>query len=146
VLSENIVGTWEVVSRIDRIEDGTQVIEPALGTDPIALIYYDATGHFAAQFMRKSESTTGPATQPATAAPNNSRAVNGYDAYFGTYEVDDERGLVTQTLAGALSRESVGVVLTREMVVSGDSLIIRVPTAAPDGTPVVRTLTCRRVG
>jgi hypothetical protein len=144
VLSDLIVGTWEVVTRIDRTRDGTEVEEPSLGTDPVALIIFDASGRFSAQFMRRSAVTIGETSPLGRAAPNNSRAVNGYDAYFGTYEVDDKGNLVTLTLAAALSRENVGMVLTREMAVEGDQLVIRVPTATPDGTPVVRTLTCKR--
>jgi len=77
---------------------------------------------------------------------NNSRAQNGYDAYFGTYDVDDAQGTVTQRLVGALSRENVGQVLTRIMTIVRDELIIRVQTATNDGAPLVRTLRWRRVG
>ena len=85
-------------------------------------------------------------TLAAAAAPNNSRARAGYDAYFGTYSVDDERGTVTQRLTGALSAENVGQVLTRAMTVEGDTLTIALDTAAADGEPVTRTLVWRRVG
>jgi len=144
VLSKLIVGTWEVVTRIDRTQDGAEVEEPSLGTDPIALIMFDASGRFAAQFMKRSAVAVWDTSAVGRAAPNNSRAINGYDSYFGTYKVDDEKTLVTLTLTGALARENVGMVLTREMAVEGDQLVIRVPTATSDGTPVVRTLTCKR--
>jgi len=144
VLSKLLVGTWEVVTRIDRAQDGTEVEEPSLGTDPVALIIFDTSGRFAAQFMKRSTVAAGETAAPGRTAPNNSRAVNGYDAYFGTYKVDDEKALVTLTLRGALARENVGMVLAREMVVEGDQLVIRVPTATPDGTPLMRTLTCER--
>jgi len=144
VLSKLIVGTWEVVTRIDRKHDGTEVEEPSLGRDPVALIMFDVNSRFAAQFMKRTAGAVAEASTPSRAAPNNTRAINGYDSYFGTYRVDDERKLVTLTLTGALSRENVGMVLTREMAVVRDQLVIRVPTAAADGTSVVRTLTCRR--
>jgi len=144
MLSEQMVGAWEVESRIDRTADGATVEEPQLGTDPVALIYFDASGRFAAQFMRRSPVDAAATQAVGDAAPNNSRAVSGYDAYFGKYAVDDAQRQVTLTLMGALARENVGMVLTREMTVSGDRLVIRVPTATSDGRPVVRTLTCRR--
>lgn len=81
---------------------------------------------------------------PGQAVPNNSRAQGGYDAYFGTYTVDDARGTVTQRLSGALSAENVGQVLTRSMIVDDDTLTIEVQTAASDGEPVTRTLIWRR--
>jgi hypothetical protein len=67
------------------------------------------------------------------AGQNNSRAQSGYDAYFGTYTVDDEHGTVTQRLLGALSKENVGAVLTRGMSVVGDKLVIRLQTTSVDG-------------
>jgi len=144
-LSQALVGTWRLTSRIDVTAAGERRIDPALGADPVALLYYDRDGHFAAQFMKRDRS--GGADAPAAAGmPNNSRAQGGYDAYFGSYTVDDAAGTVTQRLEGALSRENVGQVLTRGMRVEGDSLTIRVETAAADGAALVRTLTFRRVG
>jgi hypothetical protein len=70
----------------------------------------------------------------------------GYDAYFGTYTVDELQGTVTQRLIGALSHENVGQVLTRAMVVVGNELIIRIHTATAVGEPVIRTLRWKRVG
>jgi len=114
-----------------------------LGEDPVALLIYDQSGHFAAQFMRRDRSIAVP--DGPNDAKNNSRAQSGYDAYFGTYTIDDERGTVTQHLLGALSRENVGMVLTRAMEVRGNTLVIRLETNAADGTPVIRTLTWARV-
>jgi hypothetical protein len=79
-------------------------------------------------------------------AKNNSRAQGGYDAYFGTYTVDDAASTVTQRLVGALSQENVSSILTREMEVRGDTLVIRIQTSAADGTAVSRTLRWNRVG
>jgi hypothetical protein len=50
------------------------------------------------------------------------------------------------SLNGALSRENVGHVLTRDMTVTGDELTIRLDTATASGEPIVRTLRWRRVG
>ena len=81
----------------------------------------------------------------ASAAPNNSRAQGGYDAYFGTYTVNDVHGTVTQHLVGALSPENVGQVLTRAMTVVGDELTIRLETATAAGEPIIRTLRWKRI-
>ncbi len=122
LLSAALPGTWELLSRVDVTDSGEQRVDPSLGDDPIALLVYDRTGHFAAQFMKRDRSTAIP-DAPAS-ANNNSRAQGGYDAYFGTYSVDDTQGTVTQHLVGALSQENVGDVLTRTMTVEGDTLTI----------------------
>ena len=143
-LSETLPGTWQLVSRIDTTASGDRRAEASLGDDPIALLIYDRSGHFAAQFMRRDRSVDVP--DGPSGAKNNSRAQGGYDAYFGTYSIDDEQGTVTQSLLGSLSREHVGAVLTRAMQVQGDTLIIQLETTAADGATVTRTLTWRRVG
>ena len=151
-LSETLVGTWELFSRIDTTSAGERRVEPGLGEDPIALLYYDRSGRFAAQFMKRdrrmdrSAELSSPVAMAGVAAPNNSRAQGGYDAYFGTYTVDDVRGTVTQRLIGALSPENVGLELTRAMTVDKDTLTIELQTAAADGEPVTRTLVWRRAG
>lgn len=143
-LSVRLPGTWRLVSRVDVTSDGTPHPDPALGSDAVALLIYDRTGHFAAQFMKRDRSTAlrdGP-----VGAANNTQAQGGYDAYFGRYTVDDATGVVTQRLEGSLSPANVGAVLSREMNVDGNSLIIKLATTAWDGTPVTRTLTWERVG
>ena len=94
----------------------------------------------------KRERGTEPETNTASAAPNNSRARGGYDAYFGTYTVNDADGTVTQRLTGALSPENVGQILTRGMNVIDNELVIRLETATADGEPILRTLRWKRVG
>jgi hypothetical protein len=143
-LSKSLVGTWMLTSREDRTRDAAVHPDPGLGSDPVAVLIYDAAGNFAAQFMKRDRSRLEPAAPAAGAAPNNSRAQAGYDAYFGTYTVDDGAGTVTQRLAGALSAENVGMVLTRAMTVEGDELTIHLETNALDGVPIVRTLRWRR--
>jgi hypothetical protein len=143
-LSEALVGTWELIAREDRTATGERRMDPALGADPIALLVYDRGGHFAAQFMKRDRARV-PEAEAGVAAPNNSSARGGYDAYFGQYTVDDAQGTVTQRLLGALSLENVGMVLTRAMTVVDDELTIRLETATAGGEPITRTLRWRRV-
>jgi len=79
------------------------------------------------------------------AGQNNTGAVDGYDAYFGTYSVSDTTGEVAHRLEGALSAENVGIEVSRQLAVNGDNLVIRLETTTMDGEPVVRTLTWERV-
>ncbi len=143
-LSAVLIGTWRLLSREDFTRNGERRIDPSLGADPIALLTYDRGGYFAAQFMKRKRGAE-QETVTTSAVPNNSRARGGYDAYFGTYTVNDADGTVTQRLDGALSTENVGQVLTRGMTVIGNELVIRLETATADGEPVVRTLRWKRV-
>ena len=142
-LSAALPGSWSLVSRIDVTDEGLAHDDPALGSDPVALLIYDRAGHFSAQFMKRDRSAVIPERSAQTR--NNTQAQGGYDAYFGTYVVDDATSVVTQTLLGSLSAANVGSTLSREMTVQGDSLVIRLETTSWDGLPVTRTLTWSRV-
>ncbi|MFN8588142.1 MAG: lipocalin-like domain-containing protein [Candidatus Eisenbacteria bacterium] len=145
-LSQSLPGTWRLLSRVDTTADGTVREDPALGSDPVALLVYDRAGHFAAQFMKRDRGAVAVPAVAAASARNNTQAQGGYDAYFGAYTVNDATGEVTQRLDGALNAANVGMQLTRAMTVTGDRLVIVLETNALDGTPVTRTLTWERVG
>jgi hypothetical protein len=141
-LEAKLRGSWELLSRIDRTSDGRQVQEPSLGSDPIAFLVFDQAGRFAAQFMKRDRANV----QDARAAgSNNSLAVGGYDAYFGTYQVDEASGNVKTLLVAALSPQSVGQTFTRQMRVDDDILTLELDTTTAAGEAVHRTLRWRRV-
>ena len=142
-LAWQLIGTWQLVSREDRTAAGERRIDPSLGADPVAILLYDAAGNFAAQFMKRDRSATEVA-ETRQASANNSVAVNGYDAYFGKYTVDEASSSVTQVLDGALSPGDVGKTVTREMHVDRDTLAIELATTSGDGEPVTRRLIWRR--
>lgn len=54
----------------------------------------------------------------------------GYEAYYGTYEVDEEAGTVTFTVESAIARDLIGQELERNMDVSENELTLT-PTS-PD--------------
>ena len=89
---------------------------------------------------RSAAAVVAPAASPARPGGNNSTAVNGYDAYFGTYTVDETSGTVTQTLVGSLSAGDVGKVVTREMRIIDGKLTIQLQTNNAHGEAVIRTL------
>src|SRR3954464_12434328 len=107
-LSTALPGTWKLESRIDVTASGERRPEPSLGEDPVALLIYDRAGHFAAQFMKRDRAFGSGPLGEAAGSGNNTRAVGGYHAYFGTYTVDDASGTITQTLIAALSPANVG--------------------------------------
>ena len=138
-----IQGTWWLLSREDYTLDGQRRIDPILGSDPIAILVY-AKDHFAAQFMRRDR-TMDSVSQATSAGQNNTAAVGGYDAYFGTYEVDPETNRVAHTLVGSISPSNIGMTVYRNLQVQDDRLTIRLETNTQDGEPVIRTLIWKRV-
>ncbi|HET9941682.1 MAG TPA: lipocalin-like domain-containing protein [Candidatus Eisenbacteria bacterium] len=145
-LASAILGSWWLLSRLDHDDGGNRHVCPILGAEPLG--YLSLTPRrFSAQFMRRGrELEAEPLRAPATtAAANNTGAVGGYDAYFGTYELDAGRGTVVVTLEAALTPANIGKTFLREIRVVDGRLIIRLNTDAADGTPISRTLTFERL-
>lgn len=134
----SIVGTWKLLSREDVRRDGQRLAEPVLGSDPVAYLIYDAAGHFAVQFMRRNRGCA------QGESSNTTGATDGYDAYFGQYELGLD-GTVRQELLGALKPGDVGKVVTRECRVEDGELVIELETMN-NGEWVRRTLRWQRVG
>ena len=146
VEAQSVLGTWQLLSRMDSSVAGVQPADGPLGPDPVAWLIYDGRGHVSAQLMardRASSATTSPTA--AAPDPNNSAASGGYDAYFGTYEVDSVQHTITHHLLAALSPADVGRTLRRTFLSRGDTLIIRFDARRVDGTPVTRLLVWRRI-
>jgi hypothetical protein len=142
-LGERLIGTWQLLSRVDHAADGTRRIDPALGPDPLGMLTYTAD-RFAAQFMKRDRGSESTGSS-AGSGENNTSAVGGYDAYFGTYHIG-ENGVVLHRLEAALTNGNVGMEVARTLAVDGDTLVITLNTATPDKEPITRTLTWKRIG
>jgi hypothetical protein len=115
-----------------------------LGPDPLGMLCFGPT-HFAAQFMKRDRSREENVLQRAQ-VENNTVGVNGYDAYFGTYSIDEIAGTLTTNLEGSISPANLGATYVRDVRVVGNELIVQLHTTALDGTAITRTNTFSRVG
>ena len=139
-----ILGIWKLKSRED-VDARAQVhIDPFLGRDPFGILCFGPT-HFAAQFMKRDRSRQENMLQRVQ-AENNTVGVDGYDAYFGTYSIDEIAGTLTTHLEGSISPANIGATYIRDARVVGDELFIRLQTSALDGTAITRTNTFSRIG
>ena len=143
-LATAILGVWKLKSREDMDDVGQIHIDPFLGPNPLGIICF-ASGHFAAQFMKRDRSQQENQTQRAQ-AKNNTAGVNGYDAYFGIYSIDQTAGTLTTHLEGSISPNNIGSTYVRDARVVGNELIIQLQTTAVDGTAITRTNTFSRLG
>jgi hypothetical protein len=142
-LHQSMQGVWWLLSREDRTMDGQRRIDPVLGSDPLAILSYAKT-HFAAQFMKRDRTEKKTASS-FIAGKNNTGSLDGYDAYFGTYEVIDETGIVAHTLLGSVVPANIGMTVNRKIQVIDDKLIIELETTSVDGEAIIRTLTWERI-
>ena len=149
-ISDQLVGSWRLVSRVTTAANGKTLVDPGLSATPKGLLIYDRSGHVAAQLSRPGRTVEGlaeecRAAQQVKGTNDTAQTILGYDAYFGTFTVDAKAGVVTHHLQSALFPDDVGKDIKRNFSVSGDSLTIKCNTTTADGTPVTRTLLWTRM-
>jgi hypothetical protein len=113
---EQLIGAWRLV----RIE------APGPGGKPVAqpqgMLIYTRDGHMSVQLM-----------YPATAGvPSNEYVRDGYEASFGSFEVDEASHTVTHHVQGSITRDLlVGKDLPRVFQFTADGRLVIRP-ARPD--------------
>lgn len=142
-VKERMLGAWQLESRTVRTAGGGVVADPVLGAQPIGRLFYDASGHMMLQMMRQQRTQAiGAPSNPEDA--KNPRVVLGYDAYFGSFTVNESEGTVTHHVEGSLFPEDLGKDFTRLFTLEGDRFTLRFTSKSPDGLDVTRTLIFRR--
>ena len=116
--AQKFVGTWRLVS----IQSDSLGARSRLGEKPTWYIYYDATGHMAAQIQPDRKRPSWPAGKrlPGEEAID---VLMGYTAYFGTYTVNPAKKVVTHHREGALNFDVVDYVRRYEFL-EGDRIAL----------------------
>ena len=132
---DSLHGTWDLVSFSARLPDGS-VTEP-WGAHPVGRITYDSDGNVTALVMHELRNEAdGRSSPPDTQAE--------FSAYFGSYKVDVERGLVTHKIVGSLSAAHASHELRRKYELT-DGVLTLSFTRPRDGLPVGHVLSFKRV-
>lgn len=108
--AEKLVGAWRLVSMQDTAADGkvTQT------TNVKGMLLYTRDGHLSVQV-----------SYPLDAAPaDNDYVKGGYEASFGSYEVDAKAHIVTHHVEAANVSALVGKALPRSYTLSGDRMTL----------------------
>jgi hypothetical protein len=59
--------------------------------------------------------------------------------------VNEKTGKVLHTLIGSITPSNIGITVSRDMLVNENNLTIQLETTTPEGEPVIRTLTWKRI-
>lgn len=145
-----LIGSWRLVSRQSRRANGELEADPGLSTVPLGILIYDQSGHVAAQLSRRDRTVAMigdecPAAAATKGTPDTAQTVLGYDAYFGTYRINEREGIVTHHLEAALFPGDIGKDIDRHFTISGDQLTISFNTTTREGVKVTRTLIWERM-
>ena len=108
---EKFVGAWHLVSLGEQGADG-RVVDSAGGMK--GMLVYTGDGHMSVQIMQPE----------AGAAISNDYFLNGYEASFGSYDVDEARHTITHHVQGSITHGLVGKDLPRVYQFSDDGHLI----------------------
>jgi hypothetical protein len=114
---EKLIGAWRLVS-LEEGQGGKMVKLPRTG-----VIMYTRDGHMSVQILA-------PEGAPAASTGPIQYESGGYEAYFGTYTLDEKASTVTHHVEGALVRSLIGKDLTRVYEFSSRQLILK--SSRPD--------------
>lgn len=120
---EQFIGAWRLLAFEEEKPDG-QIAYP-YGKDPAGLLTYDSSGRMSVQVMRRDREPLSSPDWQSLPAEEVKTAIEGFTAFFGSYEIDTENGFVIHRVEGHVLPESVGKVLRREFTFSGDVLILK---------------------
>ena len=140
---EQIIGAWQLESRTVRKASGEILLDPVLGQQPIGRLFYDASGHMMLQMMRqeRAQAISAPPNPYGAASP---RIALGYDAYFGTFSVNEADATITHHVEGSLFPEDLGKDFRRSFRIEGGTFTLSFTSTSPEGFDVTRTLRFRR--
>ena len=139
---EQFAGTWKLVSSEFRTSDGD--VSYPLGKDAVGLIMYDTKGHVSAQIMSPSRPKCASSDHLKSTPSEAKAASDGYVAYFGKYEVNEEKRTITHHAEGSLFPNWEGAPLERFFEFSGNRLTLSTPPMPMGGKGVVGLLIWER--
>ena len=128
---------WELVGIERRGADGELL--PSDSEDRVGYIMYDPAGYMGVVIQRGSRQAYADVRPTSEEARE---ALRTYTSYFGTFTVDEAKGVVTHHLRGSLNPSGAGSHYERAFEISGDRITLQPPTG-PSG--VQSRLTWQRV-
>lgn len=124
---EQFIGAWHLVS-VETVRPNGEVIYPFYGKHPEGLIVYDRSGWMSVQIVSDPHPAVPKADsrEDFVAAPAKEKveAIDGYYAYWGTWEMDAVNATITDHIKQSLFPGERGEDGARHFVLSGDRLLL----------------------
>jgi hypothetical protein len=123
---DRFTGVWKLLRCERKFTDGR--IDYPYGEKPVGRITYDNAGRMSAQLMRPGRrSTVAPGTSFVTgnaSAEEIREAVEGFIAYYGTFDVDESARTVIHHVQACLVPSWVGTDLKRTYRFDANRLVL----------------------
>jgi Lipocalin-like domain len=109
--SNSFVGVWKLIS-CDAIRKNGSVL-PIYGKNPVGRLYYDAAGNMSVHMMKSGRTSFVDQTKFRATHSEMRAAYESYEAYFSTYQVDEENQVINHTVLGGLFPNWTGTIQSR---------------------------------
>jgi hypothetical protein len=127
-LKDQLIGTWIIVSNDSVAPDGSK--HQIFGPNPKGILVFDGTGQYV-QIIVKPDVPKFKVDNRLKGTPEeNTAAVHGTTATFGTWTVDEASKTVTVRYVGGMFPNQTGTDSKRTVSVSGDELKVSNPATA----------------
>jgi hypothetical protein len=142
---ENFAGTgiWKLLSYESQVDDGS--VTYPLGKDAVGQIMYDGKGNMSAQLADTHRPSFASGDVRRGTPEEINAAFKGYVAYFGTYDVDENKRTVVHHLKSSLLPNWVGIDLIRYYEFAGNRMTLRSAPMLLGGKKIVITLVWERI-
>ena len=140
-MESSFAGVWKLVSCEAVRRNGTAV--SLYGRAPVGRLYYDECGNMSVHIMRAGRQVFEGETKFGRCDGEVRAAFEGYEAYFATYAVDTERGVIEHKVIGSLFPNWTGTIQTRFYEFGGPNRLVlstRPGEAAPNEKTLVRLI------
>ncbi len=142
--SNSFVGAWKLIS-CDAIRKNGSVL-PIYGKNPVGMLYYDATGNMSVHMMKSGRANFSDHTKFRATHSEMRAAYESYEAYFSTYQVDEENHVINHTVLGGLFPNWTGTIQSRYYKFEDDRLILSThPIGSASKEKTIVTLVWERV-
>ena len=142
VRNEQFIGTWKLVSCETRSSNG-EVVYP-YGMNPYGMLMYDSEGNMSVLLMRRDRPKFASGDLRRGTTEEIKAAFEGFNAYCGTYDVNEEKGTITHHVEGSKFPNRIGADLIRFFKFLGDQLHLSTSTMLADGKQVATRLVWTR--
>ena len=129
--ANQLTGTWKYISLSGKSTEG-DILYP-YGEQLFGLLIYDPGGYMSALLMHPDRPGFESGDMMKGTPEELKAAFEGFDAYCGTYTINDENASVTHHVHGAKFPNWVGADQVRFYNISGDTLWITAPPILAHG-------------
>jgi len=134
-IKDRFIGVWKLISCITTSNSGAKTY--LFGESPEGRITYDKSGRMSALLMRPGRKRASAERLPMATAEEMREALDGFTAYYGTFDVDEANRTVIHHVKLALLPNWVGTDLKRAYEFDGNRMALTAVTASGSTTRLV---------